>query len=392
MSAERKRNLQFHILQALFWCGYCTLSTYATAWFLSIGLSSTAISLMTAVSMIVSFAGQLFWGGVCDKKSSNKRVFIGCFILTVGLTCVISESLLHRNRIGFFLYPVMAFFSSSLATNLDAWENHCFRNTNHSIGVSRGCAALAYSLFHFFYARAVANTEYRIIPFAAVFFCVLVVLFAMFTPSVKEEKNGFVLCEEQKNTTADFLGNRNYWGLLVIIFLVGLGTGPLSSMKVLLYEEVGKSVSFLGVDSLFTSGIQIPLFFLGEMFGKIHADRRLLWGGVILSVSSCVLVLASSPILMLLGNTAIAAAYPFILLSIRDIVREQMPAGLQTTANGICDAIYGSISGIAAMLYTGRVVDQYGIRMLVVISLLAYLLSTALIVGRYSRRKILRHS
>lgn len=379
-----EKKIKFHILQALFWCANCTLSTYVTAWFLAMGMSSTFISLIIALSMLMAFAGQLFWGRLCDQNALNKEIFIFCLVIAAVLTLAISGRLLEGIRVSVFIYPILMFFAGPLATDLDSWENRCLENNGKSLGISRGCAAAAYSLFHFFYAKQVVKTEYKIIPKAALLLYGIAILFALCMPSVKgkstkiwKEKN-FV---KKEANVFQLTKNKRYMRILIITFLIGLGTSPISSMKILLYQNVGKDASFLGVDSLFTSGIQIPLFFLGGVMSHYSSNKRLFTGTSILIAASSAIVLAENTTFVLLGNMAIAAAYPFILLAIRGSVMNEIKPELQTLANGICDAIYSSVSGVIAMIYTGIIVEECGIRILIVISFLLYLLAGVLILN-----------
>ena len=144
MKNYKSIRLRFHILQSVFWCAYCTLTTYVMAWFLELGMSHTYASLILAAELGVSF------------------------LLLYGLTCLI----------------------------------------------------------------------------------------AFLMPSVRKKRSGNgkrPLTEKPQISVKALTKNRIYLNLLVIIFLADLGTSPINSTKITLYQNVGRNISFLGIDSLFSS-------------------------------------------------------------------------------------------------------------------------------------------
>ena len=158
-------------------------------------------------------------------------------------------------------------------------------------------------------------------------------------------------------------------------------------MKIVLYQNVGKDVSFLGVDSLLCSGFQIPLFFLGQKLRRFRAENRLLWSTAILTVAMLIIASAESAATVLLGHVLLSSAYPVLLIAMRNIVSDTVDLKLQTTANGLCDAFYSSLSGIFAMSYTGVVLEQYGVKPLLGICLGFYFAASIVCLVRYIRKR-----
>ena len=73
---DLKTFVKFASLEALYWAFIASFAGYASTYLLACGLSSTALSIMLACYMGCSFAGAFFWGGLCDKMRTNRKVFI----------------------------------------------------------------------------------------------------------------------------------------------------------------------------------------------------------------------------------------------------------------------------------------------------------------------------
>ena len=184
------------------------------------------------------------------------------------------------------------------------------------------------------------------------------------------------MLEKPQNSMKALMSNRAYLNLLVIVFLVGLGTSPINSMKITLYQNVGQDVSFLGVDSLFASGVQIPLFFLTGMVQRISAYKRLLIGSAMLTAASGIIIIADSALGVLMGTIMLAAAYPLLLMSVRHLILRIVTSRLQTTANGICDTAYANIAGVIAMAYSGAIVDIGGVKAFMIVCFAVFAAAT----------------
>ena len=138
--------LRYGMMDGLFYAWCASFTGFITSYFLACGLSASKLSTMLAVYMITCFAGALFWGGVCDKLKTNRKVFIASFaavILIAGIITVITP--LNVN-LAIALYPVMGFLLSSLGSNLDAWMLRNFHKDGTLYGKARAIGSLGYSL------------------------------------------------------------------------------------------------------------------------------------------------------------------------------------------------------------------------------------------------------
>jgi len=77
--------------------------------------------------------------------------------------------------------------------------------------------------------------------------------------------------------------------------------------------------------------------------------------------------LAVSPTMVIIGSVITAISYGILLPTTREIVIKNVSASLQTTGHGVSDAIYGSFSGVLSLVMVGQIIDNYGIKIVLLI-------------------------
>ncbi len=78
---SKQSAVRFAILEAIYWSIFATFGSYITSFGLYRGYPQSLVSIMVAIYMICAFAGQFFWGSMCDRLRTNKKVFILGIIL-----------------------------------------------------------------------------------------------------------------------------------------------------------------------------------------------------------------------------------------------------------------------------------------------------------------------
>ena len=138
--------LKYGLMDGLFYAWCAVFTGFITSYFLACGLTASALSRMLAVYMITCFAGALFWGRICDRLKTNRKVFIGSFLAVVLIAAVITWLAPVNISLAIMLYPVMGFMLSSLGSNLDAWMLRSFHKDGSLYGKARAIGSLGYSL------------------------------------------------------------------------------------------------------------------------------------------------------------------------------------------------------------------------------------------------------
>ncbi len=112
---------------------------------LACGMPEGVLSLLLAAYMLTSFGGAFFWGRLCDRKETNRRIFLPVFFSATLLSALAFLAAGRSLLLSSFLYLALGFLVSSLGTNLDAWMLRSFRHDSAMYGRARGTGSAGYA-------------------------------------------------------------------------------------------------------------------------------------------------------------------------------------------------------------------------------------------------------
>ena len=368
--------LRYGIMDGLFYAWSASFTGFITSYFLACGLSASKLSTMLAVYMITCFAGALFWGGVCDKLKTNRKVFIASFaavILIAGIITVITP--LNVN-LAIVLYPVMGFMLSSLGSNLDAWMLRSFHKDGTLYGKARAIGSLGYSLTALASGMIINTFGYTMIQPLQIVTGVLTLIMAFLLKELPFEETA------QKKTAKGspklLLRSPLYVILIVLLFLGGLAVSPVNNMKTVFIQNVGGDVSMLGLDSFIGVTLQAVLIFVSGRFSRIPVKVRLLIMSSALLADMMLIYFAVSPLMIILGSIFWNISFSVMLPTQREIVEKHIDPSVRNIAHNVADAAYNNLSAIIALSYSGILIDQFGVKMIAFAGILIMLAAVAI--------------
>lgn len=263
----------FALLEISYWCFHASFIAFASAYLLECGISNTIISLLLAVYLLTSFIGSFFWGKLCDKFHTNKLFFIIGMVCNGLLMYFIFFYGKHISLIA-IAYPLLGFVSQPLSTNMDAWVLACCNQNQEIYGKIRSTPSFMYAFVAAVLGQLISDYGYYIMLIGGTFFLLLGIITAYVLPDVPP----FTAKElPKKITKSDFkllLANPSYRNLLILLFLIGLAIAPLNNLKIIILENVGGSVSDIGIDSFIGAMAQVPLIALAGRIKKIPLHTR----------------------------------------------------------------------------------------------------------------------
>jgi MFS family permease len=349
--------IRFNLIQVLYWCGFASMAAFVSAFMLSKGMSNTQLSLMLAIYMLCAFVGQFFWGSICDKLKTNKKIFILGEILVLALYYLIYK-FSNDFSVVMILYPILGFVMVPLPSNLDAWLLKCFVHRPEVYGPARGWASMGFAVFMLIYGNIIAGIGYHVMPaFATVFIVTTIILSSMQpdSPEPEGERAALKLRDIGKLTKI-----KPYMFIIVLLLFTGLAIAPINNMKIVVLENVGGTVVHQGYDSFFMCVAQLPFFFLAGKIRKIPQNIRLLLSAAGPMCMILINFFAASPYMVILASVFNAISYSILLPTIREITEASTDKALRTTAHGIADAVFQSLAGMVSLLYVGSLMDNVG--------------------------------
>lgn len=367
--------LRYGMMDGLFYAWCASFTGFITSYFLACGLSASKLSTMLAVYMITCFAGALFWGGVCDKLKTNRKVFIASFAAVILIAGIITVITPHNVNLAIVLYPVMGFMLSSLGSNLDAWMLRSFHKDGTLYGKARAIGSLGYSVTALAAGMIINTFGYSMIQPLQIVTGVLTLLMAFFLKELPFEETSQ---KTEKGNAKLLLKSPLYVILIVLLFLGGLAVSPVNNMKTVFIQNVGGDVSMLGLDSFIGVTLQAVLIFVSGRFTRIPVKVRLLIMSSALLADMMLIYFAVSPFMIILGSIFWNISFSVMLPTQREIVEKHIDPSVRNIAHNVADAAYNNLSAIIALSYSGILIDQFGVKMIAFAGILIMLAAVAI--------------
>ena len=232
MKNENAVLMRFNMLQVLYWCGLASMGSFVSAFMLSKGMSNTRLSIMLSLYMLFAFVGQFFWGSLCDKLRTNKKIFILCEFCVLALYYLIyifSDNFIVVN----IFYPLLGFAIVPMAAVLDSWILKCFSHRPQVFGPARGWASAGFAFFMLIYGQLIQHLGYGIMPwFATVIVggAILVSFLQPDSPVAEGSSKGGVKLKDIGNLAK----SPSFVFIIVLMLFIGLSMSPISNMKIVI--------------------------------------------------------------------------------------------------------------------------------------------------------------
>ena len=352
--------MKYGLMDGLFYAWCAVFSGFITSYFLACGLTASALSRMLAVYMITCFAGALFWGRICDRLKTNRKVFIGSFLTVVIIAAVITWLAPMNISAAVMLYPVMGFMLSSLGSNLDAWMLRSFHKDGSLYGKARAIGSLGYSLSALLAGMVINTFGYGMIQVLQIAAGALTLLAAVLIHEIPFENEKK---KEQNSGSLNLLTKSPlYMILIVLLFLGGLAVSPVNNMKTVFIQNAGGDVSMLGLDSFIGVTLQAVLIFISGRFTRIPVKVRLLIMSAALFADMLLVYNATTPLMIMMGSIFWNISFSVMLPTQREVVEKYVDPSVRNIAHNIADAAYNNFSAVIALSCSGMMIDHFGIR------------------------------
>lgn len=366
--------VKFAVLEAVYWSIMASFGAYIASFNLSRGYSQSLVSIMIAVYMVSGFVGQFFWGSVCDRLQTNKKVFVGS-VLTAGVLQLAMYVIDHQLAFG-LLYGLFGFMIGPLGSILDTWMLRSLDSDIRVYGVSRSCGSAGYAIVILICGNLINRLGYFVMPLISTGFLAATVLmtFTLKDAGVRQKSGSSVSLRD----VMSIMKNPAYLTIVAIVFFIGLSNAPVGNLKIMILEAVGGNVSTQGLDAFLGCMVQFLFFLLAGIFIVIPAKIRLFIAALSMTLAMLLNYIAAGVSLIIVASLFMNVSYSFMIASSRELVMRCVEPKYLTTANGVVDAFYSFLSGTIALLYAGAVAQSFGIHTMILISLILSLIPPAI--------------
>ena len=383
----KKLKIRFATIEASYYAMFASFASFIGTFALHRGYSQSFISGSISCYLLFAFLGQFFWGSICDKIRSNKRIFL----LLLMIAGMIQTALFFSpNKVLYvFLYCSLGFLLGPAGTVLDTWLLRCLNNDVPVYGKVRSMGTAGYAVAILNMGFLAERYGYWIMPAVSGGILTFTLLMSFTIPEAPFVQTG----KKKEVTFRDILSifkDREFLILAVVMIIAGAAGSPLNNLKIVVLESVGGDISTQGIDSFMGCVTQFLIFFFTGVFAGIAPKKRLVLSSVLITFGITVSYLATSPVMVILGTMTIFGTYGILTSASREIVKNNIPYDYQTTANGIADSSYSFISGMLMMPFAGRISDAIGIRNTLGISILISVIPMIILMISFRRDKSMR--
>ena len=345
-----------------YWCAYGAFTTFAVSYVLERGMGSELIGFMASAYTLCAFLGQLFWGSLCDRIHSHKKLFLpGCLLL---MTACCLFYAFPMGVSGILLYGLVGFVQQPIGSVLDTWVVKSYLSEPYRFSRARAASTFAYAILMPVQGHLIRTFGYGMMLIGAGAFLALALGFCLFTADAPVVERAKAKAPFRLEALAPLVS------ILAILFCMGAANAPQIQMTAVLVASVGGTVVqqsyVMAANSIAMSGV---LLINKRLQQRFTAWQRLMAASAVFVLTLVGISLARQSwqlVLCYLLNGAGSALY---LPAMRQLMLETAPENLQATAQGLGDAFYSSLAGMCSTAVSGVVIAAHGTRTMVLICL-----------------------
>lgn len=366
----------YGLMNGLFYAWNAAFYGFMSTYFLKCGMSASALSTLLAMYMAVCFAGALFWGRMCDRFHTNKKIFILCFILVMISAGISFQYASENMTIASIMYLIMGFMLASLGSNQDAWILRAFHQDGKLYGKARAAGSFGYALSMLITGFLIKRFDYPVIQIMQVLLGILCLTLAFALPegTYETKKN-----HGERGSVKTLLHNPVFLFLLSFLFLEGLADSPVTNMKTVFMQDAGGDVSMLGLDSFLGVTLQAVLIFFSGRILKLKTKTRLIIVALTSMLNMVLIATAMNPYMVMAGTMLWNVSFSFRLPTEREVVEKYTDPSVRNVAHSMADAVVNNMAAIISLTYSGKLISLYGCRSIALTGIVIMIIALILV-------------
>ncbi len=383
----RKRGsdkLKFSFIQLTFWCSWCAFTSFAALYLKNQGLSDAQIGLALSVSTLGGILGQFVWGYLCDKFRSIKKNFLAANLVIWG--AVLSFLFLKNSLWIYLMMFLLGFAQIPQPSILDTWILKKLPGREAEYGHIRLWASVGFAVFALGFGWAIKLWGYGVMFLTASFFILATLLVSLQISDADEKETTH---ESLKKSFKTLLKNRRYLFFMLVCFIIGLAYRTVHLLLPLIISHVHGSSAELGLAYFFGVATEIPMLLASKRLSQRFQSNTLIFFSTLLYMAQLViLLLATSPLLVMVAMAAQGLAFGNYLPSLRLFVYENAPENLRTSAQTLADAVLSSLTAVIGSAAGGVIIESYGVKTVLIIGLGLLATASLILLGDLIKRKL----
>lgn len=319
------------------------------------------MSIFLASYLLTSLLGSVIWGIVCDRFQTNRRVSIACF-LTAGL--VMYAIFFSEGNIVLLglLYPILGFVALPHAVNIDSWLLLVCKNDLSIYGKIRCTPSILYAVTSVVLGRLIAANGYSLMLVFGTCFLLTGIGAAMMLPEGEKVIQAQAKNDFGKGSVKQVFHSASYRYLIVLLFLIGLAIAPMNHLKTAILENVGGTVSDIGIDGFISAITQVPFIACADKIEKLPLRVRYLFVTGLPLVAYLLAFCAVSPVMVFAGSGLINSGIGILLPTMRSVTETTVSPAFRNLGHNIADTVFNSVTGMLSLICSGIVIGLFGVK------------------------------
>ena len=376
-------NLEYALIQGLYWVSFCGIVTYAAVSLQARGYSNTALGQILAVGYILGFLIPQLLANVIDR--SDTITVYHCQWLLLALQTVLVLLLKQYPGRGAVISVLSCLLIASEIT-LNPMNTSISTDLEHRIGhinygAARGTGSIAFAPFTILLGKLVEDFGTGILP-GIYLLCIALQAAALLLLSLSIRRFRSAPVGKAAGTGRSFAQfarqNKHFFGLLAGIALLFFTHNLVNNYQINVVRNVGGDTSDMGIISGFAAFMEIPMmFFYDRLLRRFRCESTVRFASLMFVAKALAVAFAGSMGSLLSANllqtfsfamiTPAMVAYVNLYIDPRDSAKGQALAFGMVTLGNILSTAVG-----------GRLYDSLSVHAVLIVGACAALLGSAL--------------
>lgn len=350
------------------------IAPFLNLFYVRTGLSGTDVGIVTATGSIVMLIAAPLWTDASRKMQSPRRLLQIALMFTAVAFLVLG---MQNFFWGILIVTILrALASAGISPLSDAITLSVTHASKTGFGGVRVWASIGWIFCSLLSGWLIEHVGFGA-AFAGVFSVTILSVFILspiaphhFKPTTSgQEKIGLA------TTLRRLIHNRAMLGLAAMLTIVGMMNSGIVQFETVYLSTLGASESLLGVASVMSATVEIPMMLWADRLTQTYGARRLLLLSMILTGAVRALVLIAPSIVSIFIERAIGGVgFSFYTVALIAFMNAHSHPEETGTVIALYNVTLVNLIGIFASPITGAVYDAFGARSLYALALSGYAL------------------
>ena len=390
MKTRTKLNINYGSIQAAYWMICSIVVSFASAFLLDRGYTSTVIGIVFAVGNILAIIIQPLAADITDK---SKRVCASDIIILLGSVSVVAMAIIMAIPRGSIIVAVLFSVLIALFFSMQSFISAVWfylEETGYRInfGVCRAAGSLSYALLCTLMGLVIKKFGSDMIIWCGIAASLFIIITAVVSKILhkkhlsKGDEHEVVFADNEKAVSAlAFLKKYKLFAILMFgIACIFFAHNALGNFYLQVIMPVGGDESDLGFLLGFTALLELPaMIFFDRLSKKFGAGKLLAVSAVFFVIKTGLIAMAQNMAFMYFAHVFQLASFALYSPAIVKFVNEIIPDEDAVKGQAFAAAMI-TVGSIFVSVIGGYIIDNYSARTLIAIATAVVAVGTVAVV------------